>query len=351
MNRRELLVGCGGLAASALAGCSGLVSKSGLASQSSLVGHLPTASLRMSTITDENIAKRATLTRLKLGNSDYELVASVVDGDTVTKRGTEPPFQRDRPLVYDDAVYQITYDVTDSKPVTIFWYTLDRADRSGRTADTVAYDDLPKVDQRHLASFGFPDDGILGIGSGFVYLRSEIPDSELVPKPKHAVIDFGDDTRGRFTVDNSHDTELKTYEYSSKLVNDSAAAFGAKIREQCEFALSGLSDRETKIVSQAIRADSGYVVPRDESLPDGMRRLAERFDGQTTLDGVLQNRTGGSSPTLVGDCVVRYDGKPYLARITVTGGKWSYNATDSTDAPESTDANDANTTRSSRTTR
>lgn len=305
MDRREFLATGASLTIAAAGGCTGCAAG-------------PSASLRMDAVDDAAIAERATM-RLEADedNERYRIAADAVEEGSVTVDGTGPPFTANRSFVYEGGVYELRSEVMEERPATSFGFTLNPAEESVDAAETVRFEDLPAVDREKFAERGWAgDDPFLGFGSSLLYLDSEIPKSALVPEPERSVIVWDEDSRGRFTVDDSHETSLKTYQYEARTVNPSAADYGANIREEYAFTLEGLSEAEREIVTEAVDAEHGYQVPAEESLPDALRRLADRFRTQEEIHRAWDDSERDET-SVSGDYVVAYDGAVYWTRVNV----------------------------------
>jgi hypothetical protein len=311
MHRRTLLTSGVALGLTGLTGCLG---SSGFLA----VGHAPTASLRMEPVSDLTIAKRRTYGRgLDEQSPEYDLVRAAVDDGQTTVEDTEPPFPADRPFVFERSVYELSFDVVDSQPATTFFVILDPAEGDVGDDESIAYGDLPDVDRAVFERRGWDDPGFLGFGTSVRYLDENVPDSALVPDPAYSVIVWDAETRGDFSVDGSRETPLQTYEYTADVVADSAATFGRALRERYEFTLSGLAPDEQDVVTEAIDAEHGYVVPTDDPLPEAMRRLGERFRLQDDVE-YAGSEEHEEDPTVDGTYLVRYDDEVYWTRIHVS---------------------------------
>ena len=140
MNRRQFLGVGTAFSVDAIAGCTGEHAHVG-------VGKVPTASLRMRPITDIEIAKEVTYGEgLAEKERQHELIrAAITDGSTTTK-GTEPPFPEHKPFVLDNAVYELSYEIVDSRPATSFRTTLNPVEDSVDDSKAIRYRNLPSVD-------------------------------------------------------------------------------------------------------------------------------------------------------------------------------------------------------------
>lgn len=302
MNRREFLATGASLAITVTGGCTGCARS-------------PSASLEMDAVTDIEIAKRVTHRLERDEDSpEYQIVSEAVENGSTTVKRTEPRTSKNQTYVYDDAVYELTYEVVKSTPATSFQITLNPVEGEVPQSETVRFKDLPSVDRRKFRERGWVgDDVFLGFGTSLRYLDSEVSESALVPEPKHSVIVWDHDTRGRFTVDGSRETTLKTYRYEAEQVNPSAAEYGARIRREHVFPLTGLSAAERDIVHKAIGQKHGYSVPAGESPPKAFQRLADRFRGREEVERVWEKDDPNSLAS--GRYIVRYDDDVYWTDI------------------------------------
>lgn len=311
MNRRSFLATGATLAVGVTGGCTGCA-------------RMPTARLSMEPVSDEEIAERATRSAdLEPPSSRYRFASRVVENGPVTVEDTEPPFPADSPFVLDGGVYRLSVDIVDSVSATRYRFTLDPADgddsTEGRTkhAETIRYGELPPVDRKKFESDGLDDPDHLGVSAGMVYTDDEQSESVLVPEPEYDVVVWDDGTRGRWRVDGSAPTSLQTYRYDSAVVHESAAEYGASLREEYAFELSGISDAERDVASTAI--EDAYVVAPDESPPDAFWTLAERFGRHAEFprpsSGGTPDRETTDDTPVSGTYVVLYDGTAYWTRV------------------------------------
>lgn len=262
MNRREFLASGAALSLAVAGGCTGCAAS-------------VNASLSMEAVTDAEIGERVTSGyHIEESNPRYDVVTDTVANGTATPNGTEPPLANGTSVAYDGSVYELRYEIIESRPATRFTITLNPVDGDPDPAEVVEYDALPEVDRRTFEERGFDGD-FLGFVTGLLYLDSELPESALVPEPERSVIEWPDGTRGRFSVDGSAERPLETYRYTATTLYESTVDLGATVRERYAFALTGLSDAERAIVEEA--AGGEYLVPPDEEPPGAMRRLAARF--------------------------------------------------------------------------
>lgn len=308
MDRREFLAAGATLAIATAGGCTGCAKA-------------PATSLRMVPLSDYETAEE--VTQRVDGDDERRLVREAVENGSATAEGTDPPFPEDRAFVYENAVYRLSREVVDSTSATRFHFTLNPAEESVPESETVRFADLPAVDRETFAARGWADDPFLGFGSSILYLDGDISDSALVPEPDRPVVVWDSETKGRFEVDDSHETDLKRYRYESEQVHASAEEYGAQVRERYAFELSGLTDAERDIVSEATVPDD-FSVPYGESPPDAALKLANRFRQHETVQYAWEDAEGESvsdssgSGRIDGTYLVRYDGDIYWTNVQVS---------------------------------
>jgi len=308
MDRREFLAAGATLAIATAGGCTGCARE-------------PATSLRLEPISDYEIAREVTYS-LEGAADRRELVADAVENGSATREATEPPVPENRSFVYRDSVYRLSHEVVETTDATTFQFTLNPAEESVPESETVRFEDLPAVDRETFAGRGWADDPFLGFGSSLLYLDSEIPDSALVPDPERSVIVWDSETKGRFEVDDSYETDLKEYRYESAEVHSSAEEFGAQVREEYVFELSGLSEAEREILDEAIVPDD-YSVPADENPPDAALKLATRFRPHEEVRYAWEESDEGAGEETAGrdridgTYLLRYEGEVYWTSVQV----------------------------------
>lgn len=318
MKRRRVLAAFGSGLSLSFAGCSG----SGRTERenSGDVGTVPSASLEMSTVTDEAIARRTTY---RIGSGDHQserqLAATVIETGSETVTATNRPVPEGKPFVYDGSVYELSHEVLESTPAKSFRVAFEEVEE---VDGTIAYDALSGADKRELRRYGWHEPASFALASAPVtYTEDEVRASRLVPEPETSVVAWADGTRGRFTVKSSNDADLKTYEYTAEQVQESAEQFGRTIREEHEFALTELSVDQGEIVSEAITVDHGYEVEESEPVPEAFDQLADQFSRQDTVKRVYEDLDEESSAS--GRYIVRYGDEVYWTEFFVREEKRS----------------------------
>lgn len=314
MKRRALLTTHVGGAVSLLAGCAGERNRSGPTSGDE-VGTAPIAELEMSSVTDAEVARRATY-RIDLEHrtTEREFATAVVTDGPKTVTAPNPPVPENRPFVYDDSVFELSYEVTNAKPSKEFRFTLSEVTATNEESETIEYESLPEVDKAKLEQYGWEDGGPFeSEGVAVTYSNESIADSALVPDPEYDIVVWDSEMRAQITVEESDDSERKTYQYTSRQVHESAWEFGRNIREDHEIVLADLTDEQEAIVSEAIESDGGYEITEGEP-PEAFDRLADALSQgeQVPIDG--RSQTGS---TVSGSYVVDYRETVYWTELSV----------------------------------
>jgi hypothetical protein len=315
MERRSLLAAFVGGIFTLFSGCTG-TNEPESSSGNGDVGTSPTAKLTLNAVTDVEIARQATY-RIDLPHRSTQrdvAIATIIDGPEIVT-ATNPPVPENRPIVYDGAVFELSYEKTSMAAASEFRLTLSSVESSTEANRTVEFRELPAVDRTKLQEYGWEDGGPFeSAGVPIVYTDKEIADSALVPDPEYDVIEWETGYRARITVERSGDTERNVYKYTARKVHESAQEFGGNIRKQHRIVLDGLPSDQRTIVSQAIEDNHGYEVTTDE-LPEAFSQLVERFAPSKKIP-----RTYGETPTessVSGSYVVRYEGDVYWAELVL----------------------------------
>ncbi|WP_147299507.1 hypothetical protein [Haloferax sp. Atlit-6N] len=321
MRRRSLLVSLGAGLTFPLSGCAAIGPEepnSENGHNGPDVGTQPPVSFNMDPVTDLEIARRVTFPiDDEINHSEREFAAEVIADGTVTTTATNRPAPEDTPFVYDGAVYELPYEIDESVPATLFRVAFEEHDGDIDEAEIIEYDDLPEVDKRHLEDYGWDDGGTFELTNvAFLYLEDDIVESVFVPDPKHPVIKWDSDTFGRVAIEGSDDTDVNTYEYMAHQVHESAEEFGHDFRDNHEFSLSGLSEDQEAIISEATADDDEYQVEEGEP-PEEFDQLTDQFSEQPKAERV--DREADDS-TLSGEYLVGYDGDTYWTELYIIGG-------------------------------
>jgi len=224
------------------------------------------------------------------------LLDAAIADEVPTREGTRPPYDRDRPVEYEGAYYQISHEIVDSHTETLYDVRIDY-DPAEPPSSVIDYGDLPAADKNALGDLiPGPDDvpDNEGVDMGRTYRYPADAESVLLDGEYDGVRDGGQTYR--VVVEANREVTVNTYEYSAERVADSPADLAQQLRDRYLFTLSGLSEAERGIVETAI--EESYF---PDETTDAFQSLIDRFRAHDALDG---DEYGG-------DWLVRYDGTVY----------------------------------------
>jgi len=228
------------------------------------------------------------------------LLDAAIAGESPTREGVYPPYERDRPVEYEGSYYAIGYEIADTHTETLYDVEIDY-DPAESPSSVIEYRDLPEADRNALGELIPPDEDVPdneGVDIGRTYRYPEDAESVLLDGQYGGVRHEGQTYR--VTVEANREVTVNTYEYSAEKVADSTSALGQQLRERYLFTLSDLSEGERDIVAEAV---DGTYFPEGEL--ETFRTLADRFRAHDAVDG---DEYGG-------DWLVRYDGTVYWADL------------------------------------
>lgn len=284
--RRRTFLRAVSLGCVTLAGCT-------QSSGSDASARAPRASLRMKSISPLEIVQRIYGSVEDDDSRRGAVLADATANGTATVRAVDPPLEDGDRTVYDGTLYRVSSTVEDQERAAVYPIVLDDLGYDTVTAapddERVAFADLPAVDRRTFRENGLADGDVLGIGTNLVYTDAEAEQSALVPTPEYGIIVWGPDRKGRFSLRGEpYDRTLSTYRYSFETVEESAAAYGRRLRDEHAVDLSDVPDAEAEILRAAIEGEDYEVSP--ESTPsDPFQSLADRF---RSVQDILTLREG-----------------------------------------------------------
>ena len=287
MRRRHYLASTAALLAGSLAGCA----------------H-PNAVLRMDAVSDVELAEHAS--RMVDGQPEYrDLVAGAVENGSATASGRSPPLETDQPVAYEGRYYELTATETGRRERTEYDVTVDY-DPGTETpgGEAVDYADLPEVDRATMDALlpppeDRPENEGPDRGVSRTYSEAEAAASVLVPEQEYEAVVY-EGERYPVAVGDGRTVTTYEYRYEAERIAGSAAEYGASVREEHAFTLSGLSDAEREVVEAAI--DDGYY---EGSADDAFSSVASRF----------RDHPGYETDEWGGNWVVRYEGTVYWADL------------------------------------
>lgn len=286
MRRRHLLASTAALLAGPLAGCA----------------H-STAVLEMTELSDEAIAERASRSVANFPPARQIVSAAAENGSTTVSRRSRP-LDVERPFVYDGRYYELSVTESGQRETTVFSVQIDYDTTGTSVGRAIDYDALPGVDRDTLDALLPPprddrDDEGFDLGVGAAYSAADRAESVLVPEPEYDAVRYGGE-RYAIDVGDGRTVTVTDYRYEAVEVARTAEAFGAAVREEYVFTLSGLSDAERDIVERAI--DDGYY---GDGVDEAFESLARRFHEHEGVD----TEDGG------GDWLARYGGTDYWTEL------------------------------------
>lgn len=240
------------------------------------------------------------------------LVSEAVRENESTVESVHPPLSSGTVLIYDEVVYEVTFEVVDSRPATTYSLVFDDVEWTGVSGDgpSIRFPQLPRVDREKLAARGLGEPPTsFGVVAPSLYTESEAQSSVLVPEPEYRIVEW-EDERGRFRIVNQSPSPIETLRYTADEVASSPAAYGQRFIDDHAFQLTGLSEEERRIVENAFYGRRAYTVADDESIPDAVRSLVARFRPHESL------RQSGDDVS--GTYLVWYDGSLYWTQLHVS---------------------------------
>lgn len=261
----------------------------------------------------DTIGARDSYRGIDASQSTATLMARIIDEGT-TIQAAEPPLPRDRKLIYQDIIYELTYDVVEQAPAASYVVSINPTE-SVTESETISFNDLPTVDQEKFTERGLGNGDPLGFTIRILYTDAQADSSVLVPDPEYSYIVWEDGPAATWVVENRHETTMKTYQYSAEQVTD-VAAYGNQLREQYGFELSGLSDAQRDIITTAI-TDEEYVLYEDDDTPSAFVKLADQFSDYPLAREYPPHPLRPFDYILDGPYIVQYDDGIYWAEFHI----------------------------------
>jgi len=259
----------------------------------------PEVILTMNPATAEDIADRVSL-HPDPDAEEYTVAAAAVDNGSTTRRGRYELFDRTSTVRLNNSFYELNETRLSSSEVTVYELLVDfNPENTTAELGAIEYDDLPETDRRRL-------DGILAeeppqtdgydVGVSYGSAAEVGTDSVFVPERQYDILIYEGD-RYRVAVDSRTAPEAE-YRYTATEVAPTVNAFADQVRERYLFTLSGLSEAEREVVTEAI--DGGYY---EET--DAFRSVAER----------IRSHEGIEVEEFYGTWLIEYEGAEYLTYV------------------------------------
>lgn len=237
---------------------------------------------------------------------DAALVRAAIENGTATRVDERPPVDEPLPFRHDGRFYDVSYSEVGTERGYAVQVRID-FNASSVEGEVVEYGDLPAVDRRTLADTleradrteerlrpGY-DEGVRD-----TYNESDAESSVFARTQEYDAVRYEGEV---YPVDATTESEtLTVYRYEAALVAESAEAYGATLRDEYAFELSGLSDAESDLLAEATN-DTHYIEDSDNQ---AFASLVERFRSHETVTETEYD----------GRFVVRYDGQVYWATMS-----------------------------------
>lgn len=288
MNRRSIIASLGSASLPLISGCTSMRNNQ----QDTDPGDFPRASFKMDRCSDIEIARRVTYDiESDHRKTERRFAVSVIEDGPITTTAMEEPFPENTSFVYDRTVFELSHIVLDTFDATEFRISLSETDEE--LDQVIEYRDLQEIDAQKLEKYGWEDGGPFEVESvPIVYRDSRLSDSVLVPNPEYDGISWNGDV-AKVVVEKIGERELNKYEYTADKIRESAANYGKSVRQEHEFTLEDLSEKQHQIVAEAIDRDLGYVV-KEGSLPSSFKELVQKITDNRGFEN--GSDTNGSVP-------------------------------------------------------
>lgn len=276
-------------------------------------GVTKTFTLKMTPVTDTEIAHRVTRTLDDGPQRKIELTRQIVTNGSATVQAAEPPLPRINLVTYNGTVYALSSERSDPQTAYRYQVEFNSVESIDAGTDTVAVEDLPEVDRRKI------NPTVIDAGTQLTYTATERNRSELVPTPTASVIVWDTDNRAQVTVkESTTDTSQATYHYTAT-ARGSATEYGRSFRKDHQFSFSGLTDAEREIIEEATPPGQGYSLAPTDKEPEAtptpaVIRLVERF--RNHIDQKI-SLVGEPTPRVGGRYLVQYKGDVFWTLVVV----------------------------------
>ncbi|WP_435101474.1 hypothetical protein [Halarchaeum sp. P4] len=231
---------------------------------------------------------------------------AIVNG-SVTAESRSPRVESDYPFEYDGNYYTLTHEAVAQREATAVDVTVDY-DPANHSGSTLAYADLPSVDRRALESLLLPGERQTegyDVGASVTYTDAQRANSTFDFDAGTTYVLAYEGERYRLRIDEVRSVELTTYRYETRQVAESPEAYARALKADHLFTLTGLSDAERSVVTEA-RNGTYYATDTDDA---AFRTVLNRFRNHSAV-----HREHGS-----GEWVVEYDGQVYWAELSYGG--------------------------------
>ena len=274
-----------------------------------LAGCSAAGSLDMASATDDRVAEEASRPLPEIDDDPVEngeVVRAAIENGSATARSQESLVEPGLPFRAEGRYYNVSSSVADRQSGTFYRLGIDYNGTAHENA-TVAYANLTARDKRMIDQVLPPVPVTKDPGPDY-YFDATYTDAER----NRSVLLAGDTDAVRYegetypiTVTETEPTTVVTRQYTATVVANSTDAYARQLRDDYVFTLSGLSDEERAVVSEAINDTYYAETDSDETF----ERVLERFHEH---EAVQRNEYRGM-------WLVRYDGDVYVAKLSYEG--------------------------------
>lgn len=237
---------------------------------------------------------------------EIEVVQRAIDNGTATARSREPLVEPGLPYRSGGRYYNLSSSVADRQPGTSARLGIDY-NGTAPASTTVAYENLTTRDREMVDQVLPPKAVTHRAGPDYyfdaTYTDPERDESVLLADGTDAVRYEGETYP--VTVEDTESVRIVTHRYTATVVANSTTAYARQLRSEYVFTLSGLSDAERSVVTEAVN-DSYYA---DADSDEPFQSVLNRFHRH---EAVQKNEYRGT-------WLVRYDGDVYLADLSYEG--------------------------------
>lgn len=274
-----------------------------------LAGCSAAGSLDMSSVTDDRVTEEASRPLPEIdddSDDNGQLVRAAIENGSATARSQESLVETGLPFRAEGRYYNVSSSVVDRQPGTFHRLGIDY-NGTAQDSATVAYENLTARDRAIVDQVLPPVPVTKDPGPDYyfdaTYTDTERDRSVLLADGTDAVRYEGETYP--VTVTETESTTVLTYQYTATIIANSTDAYARQLRDEYVFTLSGLSDDEQSVVTEAIN-DTYYAESEDD---EPFQTVLERFHQQAA---VQKNEYRGM-------WLVRYDGEVYVAELSYEG--------------------------------
>lgn len=274
-----------------------------------LAGCSAAGSLSMESATDDRVTEQASRPLPEIDDDPVDngqIVRAAIENGSATARSQEPLVESGLPFRVEGRYYDVSASVVGRQPGTFHRLGIDYNGTAQSNA-TVTYENLSARDRVVIDAVLPPVSATAQPGPDFhfdaTYTDAEHNQSVLLDDDTDAVRYEGEIYP--VTVTETKPITVPTRRYTATVVANSTQVYAQQLRSEYVFTLSGLSDTEQSVVTEAI--NDTYYADTDDDEP--FRSVLETFHRH---EAVQKNEYRGI-------WLVRYEGEVYMAEMSYEG--------------------------------